>query len=180
MSIVEARDGILVFRNPNGILEHIVEYSRKLINENEFFGAFGRIHSLIEFMMQNRYEIDTRIRKGLIPEELEIERRTGKSKIYRWRELVNRLLNAKLISQENATNIERFGVMRDRIMHRLMKFGFHPHEKYKVKKEEAVKIFEEGIQIVNLLRSSKDPKDYQWTTTTVFPIKKRLSTENRK
>lgn len=155
LSIEELHDGTLVFKNPDGFLEYIVEYSRRLIGENEFFGAFGRVHSLIEFMMQNRYEMDARLRKGLIPEEQEIEMTTGEPKIYRWRELIEKLREAELINHDEAKRIKNFGCMRDRIMHRLMKYSFQSRQHYRVVKEDAVKLFEEGVQLADLFRVSK-------------------------
>lgn len=50
MSVEESPDGIILLKG------NIIEYATKLFDEKEYFGAFARIHSLIEIWMQVLYE----------------------------------------------------------------------------------------------------------------------------
>lgn len=149
MSVEERWDGVLVLKGD------IVEYARKLIAKKEYFGAFARIHALLEFTMQNRYEMDRWILRGHIPHEIQFRIQHGKPKIYRYRELKNKLLKEKIISQEEANRIGNFGDIRDRIMHRLVKYSYQSRPENMVKKDEALKLFEQGVELVNALRQSR-------------------------
>lgn len=154
MSVEEWPDGHLVVKG------NIVEYAKKLFEENEYFGAFARIHALVEFWMQALYE--QKLLEKLGPIQL-YERLT---KLYRYGALVHDLEKDGLLAAEEANKVKQFGSLRDRIMHRLVKYSYQTYPWHVVKKEEVVRGFEQGLALVELL-SAKAGHQF---SMTIFPV----------
>jgi len=148
----------------------IVEYARKLFEQREYFGAFARIHALIEFWMQDLYELDYLEKCG--PIHLH-ERLT---KLYRYGTLVRDLEKSGLLTTEQATKVREFGWLRDRIMHRLVKYSYQTYPWHAVKKDEVVRGFEQGLALVELL-SGKAGHQFSMTIFPV-PVKKHLQSNS--
>jgi len=159
MSIEEWPEGQLVVKGD------IVKYASKLFEQREYFGAFARIHALIEFWMQDLYELDYLKKRG--PIQLH-ERLT---KLYRYGTLVRDLEKSEILTSGEATRLREFGWLRDRIMHRLVKYSYQTYPWHVVKKDEVLRGFEEGLALAELL-SAKAGHQF---SMTIFPVPMRKS-----
>ena len=155
MGIEEWSQGQLVVIDPP-------KYAKMLFKKMEYFGAFTVLHALIEFWMQNLYEL-TLIHK--IGPLRAYEEHVAKAR-YRYRLLVGDLLKAKLIGKGEAKRIEDFGLLRDRIAHRLVKYSYQTYPWHLVGKAEVVHVFEEGLALVDLLSARCNNK-----TSMTFPLR---------
>jgi len=142
LSIEERPEGQLVVEGG------VVEYAKKLFNEKEYFGAFAVLHALIEFWMQNVYENDYKKRHGSLKFLVEYEML---KKNYRYWELRDWLKKLKIIDSKEVDRINAFGDLRNRIIHRLVKYCFMPQPQYIVTKKEVDQGFNEGIALVEML-----------------------------
>jgi len=140
MSIEEWSQGQLVVVDP-------LKYAKILFKKMEYFGAFSVLHALIEFWMQNLYELNTFKKIGPLKD---YELRIAKAR-YRYRILINDLLKAKLINKGEAKSIDAFFVLRDRIGHHLVKYSYQTFFWHFVGKEEVIQGFDKGLALVNLL-----------------------------
>lgn len=140
MGVEEWSQGQLVVIDPP-------KYAKMLFKRMEYFGAFTVLHALIEFWMQNLYELNTFKKIGPLKA---YEEHIAKAR-YRYRTLIRDLLRSKLISEGEAKRIEDFGLLRDRIVHRLVKYSYQTYPWHFIGKEEVVQGFERGLTLVDLL-----------------------------
>ncbi len=99
--------------------------------------------------MQDLYELNYSRKYG--PHKLwEFLKRTLE-KGYRYDELRRTLLREGLITQQEAKRIENFGTLRDRVVHRLVKYSFQTYKEYVIRKDEVIQGLEEGLTLVDLL-----------------------------
>jgi hypothetical protein len=164
LSVEEWPDGQLVVK---GDMDNYVEYARKLLEQGEYFGAFARIHVLVEIWMQNLYEQNFR-RSHALSEMHKLVSDTGPKNLYRFARLVDHLVKEKLICPEEADRLRSFSNLRDRILHRMLKYSFQAYPWHIVKKDEALKGFEEGVVLAKLVR---DKCGGEWMMIARIPIK---------
>ena len=126
------------------------KYAKMLFKKMEYFGAFTVLHALIEFWMQNLYELKTFDKFGHWKTLRTYEEHMVKAQ-YRYRKLIHDLLSAKLINNGEAKRMEDFNLLRDRIIHRLVKYSYQNYIWDVVRKEEIVQGFEKGLALLNLL-----------------------------
>ncbi len=149
------------------MLHEPLEYAKKLFQNREYFGAFTVIHTLIEFWMQNLVELDYLKRHDPI-KQLEFLKKTEEERGYRYSKLRNTLVKQGFITSEEAKRIENFGRLRDRIVHRLVKYTFQTYKWYIVRKDEVIQGFEEGLALVHLLSAKST---HRWSMTVGGTIK---------
>jgi len=142
MSVEEKPDGRLVIKGD------IIKYAKELFDEKEYFGAFARIHALIEFWMQQLYERHYVKKHG---DRSFFEKYEGLKETYRYGRLVDCLKKEKIIDAEEANRIKSFGKLRDRIIHRLVKYAYQTQPEYMVNKDEVIQGFNEGVALEKLL-----------------------------
>jgi hypothetical protein len=171
LSVEEGPDGQLVV---GGDMDAYIEYARKLFVEKEYFGAFARIHVLIEIWMQDLYELH--YAKAHSPFDMyKLVSDQGPNNLYRFVRLVDLLAKERLISPEEANRLKSFSNLRDRILHRMLKYSFQTYPWHVVKKDEVLGGFEEGI---SLAKSLRDKCGGLWTMAIVVPTSSHLDEEN--
>jgi hypothetical protein len=164
LSVEEWSKGQLVV---TGDMDKYIEYSRKLLEQGEYFGAFARIHVLIEIWMQNLYELN--FQKSHNPFEMyKLASERGPNDLYRFFRLVNVLGEEKLVSSEEVDRLKSFNHLRNRILHRMLKYSFQTYPWHVVKKDEALRGFEEGIALAKLVREKCGGA---WVMSIMVPIK---------
>ncbi len=170
LSVEEWPDGQLVVK---GDMDKYVEYSRKLLEQGEYFGAFARIHVLIEIWMQNLYELNfSKSHDSFEMHKLVSDK--GPNYLYRFVKLVNLLVEEKLVSPEEADRLKSFSNLRNRILHRMLKYSFQTYPWHIVKKDEALRGFEEGVALVKLVREKCGGI---WMMTIKVPIRTQSKNE---
>ncbi len=125
----------------------IVEDAKKAFQRDEWFGAFARLHCMIEFWMQEIYEFDSK--KGQTvgqPDYL------NKHYFYGYWRLVEDVRKLGIIADDEAARLVEFARLRNRIFHRLIKHSYSTGTSVPVGKEEVTRGFEEGLALESLLR----------------------------
>ncbi len=125
----------------------IVEETKNAFQRNEWFGAFARLHCMIEFWMQEIYEFDSK--KDRTVDQAEY---LNKHYFYGYWRLVEDVRKIGVISDGEAARLVEFGRLRNRIFHRLIKHSYSAGPNNPVGREEVVRGFEEGLDLESLLR----------------------------
>jgi hypothetical protein len=149
LSIEEGKAGQLLI--PEG-MDTYIAYARKLVKEREYFGAFARIHVLVEVWLQNLYE-DNYQTSHTDAELAQLIREIGPQSRYRYTRLVEGLAKDEILSPEEAKRLRNFNDLRNNILHRLLKYAFFTYPWHVVMKEEAENGFEEGVKLAKLLEA---------------------------
>jgi hypothetical protein len=125
----------------------IVEETKDAFRRGEWFGAFARLHCVIEFWMQEIYEFDC-------GKDQEVGQADYLNKHYfygYWR-LVEDVRKIGIITDEEATRLVEFGILRNRIFHRLIRHSYSTGPNDAVGKDEVARGFEEGLALETLLK----------------------------
>ena len=123
----------------------IVEESRKAFQRNEWFGAFARLHCMIEFWMQEIYEFDSKKDQTVGHADY-----LNKNYFYGYWRLVEEVRKIGVITDEEAAQLVEFGRLRNQIFHRLIKHAYATGNP--VGKDEVAKGFAEGLALEALVR----------------------------
>jgi hypothetical protein len=144
MSIVEGSEGQLVVL-PNEA-EYIV-HAKRLFANGEYFGAFARIHVLVEVWMENLYELN------FAKTHTMFQSYERAKQGYRYSGLTKGLLKLGAVNGEEAERIQAFHDLRNSILHRMLKYSFKTYPWNIVEKAEAEVKFEDGLALCELLRT---------------------------
>jgi len=123
----------------------IVEETKKAFERGEWFGAFARLHCIIEFWMQEIYEFDSKRNQTTPPDYL------TKHYFYGYWRLVEDVRKLGYITDDEARRFVEFGRTRSRIFHRLIKH-YPTGPSHSVQRDEVVKGFEEGLALESMIR----------------------------
>lgn len=175
MAIEEGEAGQLIF--PKGMDEYL-EYARKLVEEKEYFGAFARIHALIEFWMQDLFEQDYQTSHS--DDELtKLVSESGPKAQYRFSRLVEALTKRDLLTPDEAKRLKDFNLLRDRILHRLVKYSFQTYPWHVVMRSEAEGEFEEGVKLAKLMEAKCGGQWIMVTADKVITFSRRSPKQRR-
>lgn len=125
----------------------ILEDAKSAFQRNEWFGAFARVHCMIEFWMQEIYEFDSK--KNQTTEQVEY---FNKHYFYGYWRLTEEIRRLGYITDEEAKRLVEYGRLRNRIFHRLIKHNYSAAHNNAVREEEVAKGFEEGLALESLVR----------------------------
>ena len=125
----------------------IVEDAKRAFQRNDWFGAFARVHCMIEFWMQEISELDSR--KSQTTERVEY---LNKHYFYGYWRLTEETRRLGYITDEEARRLVEFGRSRNRIFHRLVKHHYSAAHYEIVHEKEVEKAFEEGLALESLVR----------------------------
>ena len=127
----------------------ILEGAREAYQEDRIIEAFALLHAFIEWEMTNLYET-SQIINGVILHSL--RKNFREHKMYLFRSLNKELLKKKLIEHSEYKRFLDWYNIRNRIIHRLVAFSYHPDAFNKVTREEVENGFLEGEALSELLR----------------------------
>ena len=125
----------------------IVDESRNAFQRDEWFGAFARLHCMIEFWMQEICEFDSK--KDRAADQADY---LNKHYFFGYWRLVEDITKLGIITDSEAARLVEFARLRNRIFHRLIKHAYSTGQNNPVRKDEVVRGFDEGLAIETMLR----------------------------
>ncbi len=149
MSVIEKEGWLRI----EGGFKEIVDYSRKLLSEKEYFGAFARVHTLVEVWMEILLHRQIALEKPKGPTEwmqmLEAHRKNPL--LFTYAKLLHRLKETGSVSPEEEMELQKFHQARTAVEHWLLKGAFQTYEHYNVSVEGTNEAFEKGVRLARLL-----------------------------
>ena len=142
MEFTEWKEGQLV------ITSDIVQDAKRAFEQNEWFGAYARIHVMIEFWMQQIYELDYSQKNKMH----ELVEKLNNNYFYGYRQLIRDTTRMGYITEGESQRLSEWRKLRNRIFHRLIKYSYQTAHYNVVKKEELIRGFEEGLALEELVR----------------------------
>src|SRR2546421_3503615 len=142
IEFTEWKEGQLV------ITSDIVQDAKRAFEQNEWFGAYARIHVMIEFWMQQIYELDYSQKNKMH----ELVEKLNKNYFYGYGQLIRDTTRMGYITEGESQRLSEWGKLRNRIFHRLIKYSYQTAHYNVVKKEEVIRGFDEGLALEELVR----------------------------
>lgn len=142
-----------------------LEGAEESFREERLVEAFALIQALIDWRMLNLYQMNE-MRKGASTQEIHL---VDWGKVKTFKGLASYLEKSAVISLKEYERLCEFYGLRNRIVHRLIIYGYQPYAHNRVVREEATRGFGEGKSLAELLRK-KNPESSGsgegWITTT--------------
>lgn len=139
MSVKELDDGSLVLKE-SGINGAVEAFENDRIIE-----AFNLLHAYIEFLMINMYEKHWMMKGGSLLELQEM----GIMQNYRFDCLKTELKALKIVPRKDIKKLEKWYGLRNKIIHRLLSYGYLTYEWNKITRKEANSGFKTGLYLVD-------------------------------
>ena len=139
--------------------------AEEAFREERVLEAFALISALIDWRMLNLYQMKE-MGKGVPTPEIHHD---NWEEVKTFRQLVSYLVQNKVISGKVPERFREFYVLRNKIVHRLIIYSYQPYAQNRVLREEAIRGFEEGKFLAELLRKinpESSGRGEGWTTVT--------------
>ena len=124
----------------------VLKGAEEASSESRYVEAFALLHALIDWWMIDLYQLHE-MSRGKDSQELHHERE------YRFRTLLTDLRKMEVISDKERDKLDRFDALRNKIIHRLVMYGYQPYPRNRIMKSEVTQGFEEGKALAELLAS---------------------------
>lgn len=122
----------------------ILQGAEEAFNETRYVEAFALLHAFIDWWMTALYQMREE-NKGNSSDELHFKQE------YRYRSNIKYLRKEQVIDQKERNRLLAFDKLRNKIVHRLVMYGYQPYERNRITKDEVIGGFTEGKALVKII-----------------------------